>query len=60
LGMEKQKNLFVLATHTPLAELFGYSTVLRSLTQGRGTYNMQFYRYVKFSDAQAKKSVAIN
>jgi len=60
LGMEKQKNIFVLATHTPLAELFGYSTVLRSLTQGRGTYNMQFYRYVKFSDAQTKKSVAIN
>ena len=60
LGMEKQKNIFVLATHTPLAELFGYSTVLRSLTQGRGTYNMQFYRYVKFSDAQVKKSVAIN
>ena len=60
LGMEKQKNIVVLAAHAPLSELFGYSTVLRSLTQGRGTYNMQFYRYVKFSEVQAKKSVAIN
>ena len=60
LGMENQKKIAVLATHTPLAELFGYSTVLRSITQGRGTYNMQFYRYVKISDAQMKKSVAIN
>ncbi|HJX32523.1 MAG TPA: elongation factor G [Thermodesulfobacteriota bacterium] len=60
LGMDKQKNIVVLATHTPLAEIFGYSTVLRSLTQGRGTYNMQFYRYVKISADQVKKSVAIN
>jgi|LQYC01.1.fsa_nt_gi elongation factor G len=60
LGMENQKNIVVLAAHIPLAELFGYSTVLRSLTQGRGTYNMQFYRYVKISDVQVKKSVAIN
>ena len=60
LGMEKQNNIVVLATHTPLAEIFGYSTVLRSITQGRGTYNMQFYRYVKISADQVKKSVAIN
>ena len=60
LGMEKQKNIVIIATHTPLAELFGYSTVLRSLTQGRGTYNIQFYRYVKISEAQMKKNVAIN
>ncbi len=60
LGMDNQKNIVVLATHTPLAEIFGYSTVLRSITQGRGTYNMQFYRYVKISDDQVKKSVAIN
>jgi elongation factor G len=29
----------------PLAETFGYATKLRSLTQGRGTYSMEFYRY---------------
>jgi elongation factor G len=31
--------------HVPLAEMFGYATDLRSLTQGRATYTMQFARY---------------
>lgn len=31
----------------PLAEMFGYSTQLRSMTSGRGTYQMQFARYEK-------------
>jgi len=57
LGMEKIKNTVVIATHTPLAELFGYSTVLRSLSQGRGTYTMQFFRHIKLSGTQAKKKV---
>jgi elongation factor G len=29
----------------PLSETFGYATVLRSLTQGRGTHTLEFYRY---------------
>jgi elongation factor G len=58
--MENQQNTVVIATHTPLAEVFGYSTVLRSLTQGRGTYSMQLYRYVKISAEQVKKSLAIS
>jgi elongation factor G len=29
----------------PLAEMFGYATDLRSLTQGRATHSMEFYRY---------------
>jgi elongation factor G len=32
---------------SPLTRMFGYSTDLRSLTQGRGTFSMQFYRYDK-------------
>jgi elongation factor G len=32
---------------TPLTRMFGYSTDLRSLTQGRGTFSMQFARYDK-------------
>jgi len=32
---------------SPLTRMFGYSTDLRSLTQGRGTFTMQFYRYDK-------------
>jgi elongation factor G len=31
--------------HVPLAEMFGYATDLRSTTQGRATYTMQFDRY---------------
>jgi elongation factor G len=58
LGMEKQSNTVIVAIHAPLAELFGYSTTLRSLTQGRGTYSMQFYRYITLSEVQAKKVVA--
>jgi elongation factor G len=37
----------------PLAEMFGYSTTLRSLTQGRATYVMEFGHY-----AEAPKNVA--
>jgi len=37
----------------PLAEMFGYSTTLRSLTQGRATYTMEFKQY-----SEAPKSVA--
>jgi elongation factor G len=29
----------------PLSEMFGYSTILRSMTQGRATYTMHFHRY---------------
>ncbi len=31
----------------PLSEMFGYSTTLRSLTQGRATYTMEFRRYAE-------------
>jgi elongation factor G len=37
----------------PLAEMFGYATQLRSLSQGRATYSMEFKHY-----AEAPKSVA--
>jgi len=58
LGMDRQSNIVIIATHIPFSELFGYATTLRSLTQGRGTYNMQFYRYIKLSGAKVKKDVA--
>jgi elongation factor G len=35
----------VIATLVPLSEMFGYSTDLRSMTQGRATYTMHFHRY---------------
>jgi elongation factor G len=44
-GMEKKANLQVIRAYVPLAEMFGYATTLRSLTQGRGTFVMQFDHY---------------
>ena len=35
----------IIRSLVPLAETFGYATSLRSLTQGRATYSMEFYRY---------------
>ena len=35
----------VIHASVPLAEMFGYATALRSLTQGRATYTMQFHLY---------------
>jgi elongation factor G len=44
-GMERRGNAQVVSAHVPLAEMFGYATDLRSNTQGRATYTMQFERY---------------
>ncbi|MGI6065780.1 MAG: elongation factor G [Bacillota bacterium] len=44
-GMEPRSGLQVIRGYVPLSEMFGYATDLRSKTQGRGTYVMQFARY---------------
>jgi elongation factor G len=44
-GMEQRGNAQVINAFVPLAEMFGYATDLRSTTQGRATYTMQFERY---------------
>jgi elongation factor G len=43
--MEKRGNAQVIKAQVPLAEMFGYATDLRSATQGRATYTMQFSHY---------------
>jgi elongation factor G len=43
----------VIRAEVPLAEMFGYSTTLRSLSQGRSTYSMEFKHY-----SEAPKNVA--
>ena len=45
LGMEPRGNLQVIRAEVPFAEMFGYATDLRSKTQGRATYTMQFSNY---------------
>ncbi len=44
-GMEARGGAQVIASSVPLSEMFGYATDLRSKTQGRGTFTMQFARY---------------
>ncbi len=44
-GMEPRGNGQVVRAKVPLAEMFGYATDLRSMTQGRATYSMQFSHY---------------
>jgi elongation factor G len=52
-GMDDLPTGKVIKAEVPLAEMFGYSTTLRSLSQGRATYTMEFKHY-----AEAPKSVA--
>ncbi len=44
-GMDQRGNSQVIRAHVPLSEMFGYATDLRSRTQGRATYTMQFDSY---------------
>jgi elongation factor G len=46
-GMEERSGAQVINADVPLAEMFGYATDLRSATQGRATYTMQFSHYEK-------------
>ena len=52
-GMDDLPGMKVVRAEVPLAEMFGYSTALRSATQGRATYTMEFKHY-----SEAPKSVA--
>jgi elongation factor G len=45
MGVDGQGRFSIITAHTPLAELDRYSTTLRSLTQGRGTYTEKFLAY---------------
>jgi len=52
-GMEARGNTQVVKSQIPLSEMFGYSTDLRSRTQGRATYTMQFDSYQEVPNAIA-------
>ena len=44
-GLSARKDAQVIKATVPLSEMFGYATVLRSMTQGRAIYTMQFSHY---------------
>ncbi len=56
-GMEERAGSRVIRATVPLAEMFGYATQLRSKTQGRGTYTMEFSHYEEVPDNIAKEIV---
>ncbi len=57
-GMEQRANTKVVDATVPLAEMFGYATDLRSRTQGRATYSMQFDHYEEVPKSIAEEIVA--
>ncbi len=61
---EERGNAIVVKSEIPLSEMFGYATDLRSFTQGRGTYGMQFAHYTEvpksIAEKIAKKNVGSN
>ena len=54
-GMEPRGNTQVIRAFVPLAQMFGYATDLRSQTQGRATYTMQFDHYAEMPSALAEE-----
>ncbi|MHB0873838.1 MAG: elongation factor G [Acidithiobacillus ferrooxidans] len=59
-GMEDEAGAKLIRCEVPLAEMFGYATTVRSLSQGRATYTMQFEKYMEVpghvAEAIVKKS----
>jgi elongation factor G len=53
-GVEADRNSQVVNATVPLSEMFGYSTSLRSATQGRATFTMQFKEFAEVPDKQAE------
>ena len=57
-GMDQRGNSQVIAARVPLAEMFGYATDLRSRTQGRANFTMQFDSYQPVPVAISEEIVA--
>ena len=59
-GMDENPSGKVVDAEVPLAEMFGYATDLRSATQGRATYTMEFLRYAEAPSNVAQEVIAKN
>jgi elongation factor G len=60
LGMNDNASGKIIDADVPLAEMFGYATDLRSATQGRATYTMEFARYAEAPNAVAEGIIGKN
>jgi len=56
-GMTQRAQAQVIKAHVPLSEMFGYSTTLRSMSQGRAVYTMQFAHYEEVPKAKADEII---
>jgi elongation factor G len=57
-GMEQRGSSQIVRAQVPLSDMFGYATDLRSRTQGRATYSMQFHAYNEVPESIAKEIIA--
>jgi elongation factor G len=58
-GMDmRQGNAHSVRATVPLAEMFGYATVLRSISQGRGVFSMEFDHYSPVPTSIAEKLIS--
>jgi elongation factor G len=58
LGMEGRATMQVVRAYVPLGNMFGYATELRSRTQGRATYSMEFHHYQEVPKSIGEEIVA--
>jgi len=56
--MDQRGDSQVIRAQVPLSEMFGYSTILRSMSQGRAVYSMQFAHYEEVPKSKAEEIVA--
>jgi len=56
-GIELNNGIQSISANVPLSEMFGYSTDLRSLSQGRGNFSMQFSHYDELPRSLAEKVI---
>jgi elongation factor G len=57
-GIDERGSSRMIQAHVPLAEMFGYATELRSMTQGRATYSMEVSRYAEVPSSLANELIA--
>jgi elongation factor G len=57
-GMDQRGNSQTVRAQVPLSEMFGYATDLRSRTQGRATYTMQFHSYQEVPESISREIIA--
>jgi elongation factor G len=59
-GMTERAGARVIGASVPLGEMFGYSTTLRSMSQGRAVYTMQFAHYDEVPKSKAEEILSAN